>query len=361
MEVLHPTMKILQVCPKYYPDTGGVEEHVKNISERLAKKFEVSVFATDPAGKLPKEELVNNVKVIRFKSWAPCEAYYFSTTLKKYLAKYSNSFDIVHAHNYGALPALYAAQSKGKNKLVFTPHYIGGGGTFFRNLLHTPYKVITAKIFQRSDKVVCVSNYEKSLIVNKFKVDEEKIVVIPNGVNFEEFRGLKKIKKNYNLILCVSRLEKYKGVQYAIMALPKLDPSVFLEIVGKGPYKKSLIKLAKKLGVDNRVRFSQDLQREELLQKYAMADVFILLSKREAMPITIVEALAAKVPCIVSKIPFLLEWVDNKNCFGIKYPIDVGELVNLLNKVIGIKIKGVKLTDWNDVTRELEMIYESLL
>jgi hypothetical protein len=63
----------------------------------------------------------------------------------------------------------------------------------------------------------------------------------------------------------------------------------------------------------------------------------------------------------VSKIPFLLELVDNKNCFGIKYPFDVGELVNLLNKVIGVRIKGVKLLEWNDVARELEMIYESLL
>jgi hypothetical protein len=46
-------MKILQVCPKYFPSIGGVEEHVKNISERLAKKHEVTVFTCDPLGKLP--------------------------------------------------------------------------------------------------------------------------------------------------------------------------------------------------------------------------------------------------------------------------------------------------------------------
>jgi len=139
-------MKILQVSPRYYPDIGGVEEHVRSISERLAQKFEVSVFTTDPSGKLLKEEMINGVRVKRFRSWAPGEAYYFSAALKKHLAKHSDSFDIVHAHNYGALPALYAAQTKGKNKFVFTPHYIGGGGTFFRNLLHIPYKLISAKI-----------------------------------------------------------------------------------------------------------------------------------------------------------------------------------------------------------------------
>ncbi|EMR73160.1 hypothetical protein MCGE09_00511, partial [Thaumarchaeota archaeon SCGC AB-539-E09] len=55
-------MKILQVCPKYYPNIGGVEEHVRNISERLAKKNDISVFTTDPSGTLRKEEIINRVK-----------------------------------------------------------------------------------------------------------------------------------------------------------------------------------------------------------------------------------------------------------------------------------------------------------
>jgi len=46
-------MKILQVSPGYFPAVGGVEEHVRNISERLAREHEVTVFATDPSGKLP--------------------------------------------------------------------------------------------------------------------------------------------------------------------------------------------------------------------------------------------------------------------------------------------------------------------
>jgi len=353
-------MKILQVCPKYYPSIGGVEEHVRNISERLTKKYDLSVLTTDPSGKLPREEVINNVKVKRFKSWAPNNAYYFSGELKKYLTKNSNSSDIVHAHSYSAFPALYAAKAKGENRLIFTPHYVGGGGTFFRNLLHIPYRLMTAELFRKADNIICVSKYEMGLLRNRFKVECAKLRFIPNGVQLSEFEGLKKKRKNSKVILCVSRLEKYKGVQYPLMALQKLDRSIFLEIVGKGPYRNGLIKLAKKFGVDNRVRFHQDLQRKELLQRYAMADVFILVSKREAMPITIAEALAAKIPCIVSKIPFLEEWVDNENCFGTDYPIDNDELVNLINKVIGKKIKGVQLRDWDDVTRDLEVVYDSL-
>lgn len=350
-------MRILHICPRYYPDIGGVEEHVRNICERLAKKFEVLVFTTDPTGKLPKEELVNEVKVTRLKSWAPGEAYYFSATLKRHLAKYSNTFDIVHAHNYSALPALYAAQTKGKNRLVFTPHYHGTGHTFFRSLLHKPYKLLGKTIFKKADKIICVSNYEKGLITNNFKVDEKKIVVIPNGINFDEFKSLKRTKKNYKSILCVSRLEKYKGVQYLIKVLPLLENDVILEIVGKGPYKEKLIELAKKMDVTERVKFFQNLPRNELLQRYVNADVFILLSKHEAYGLSVAEALYAGIPCIVAGKSALTEWVDNENCFGVDDPQDLDMLADLIRKVAGKHVYKFRILNWDEVAEMLVKLY----
>jgi len=354
-------MRIAQVCPRYYPYIGGVETHVKEISERLMEKnFEVEVLTTDPSRRLPKEEAINGIYVRRFKSWAPNEAYYFSKELKKYLVRNSDSFDIVHAHSYHAFPVLYAAQTRRRNKLVFTLHYTGGGGTFFRNLLHIPYKFLGSKILKKADKIICVSNYEKRLLINRFKIGDENVIFIPNGVSLEEFEGLEKRNKNCKAVLSVARLERYKGLQYLIGALPKLDNYTILEIIGKGPFKENLIKLARKLNVSTRVRFYQDLPHKELLQKYVNADVFALLSKYEAMPISLAEALAAKTPCIVSNIPFLREWIDNENCFGINYPININDLVSLIDKVIGMQIKGVRLLDWNDVVKKLEGVYSSL-
>jgi glycosyltransferase involved in cell wall biosynthesis len=105
-------MKIAQVSFRYYPYFGGVEEHARNISERLAKEHDVSVFTTDSSRKLPREETLNSVKIKRFDCWAPNGAYYFSPQLRKYLREVSGDFDIVHAHNYACFPALYAAQAK---------------------------------------------------------------------------------------------------------------------------------------------------------------------------------------------------------------------------------------------------------
>lgn len=349
--------RIIQVCHRYYPYIGGVETHVREISERLAERFDVEVLTTDPSGGLAKEEIIGGVKVKRFKSWAPNNSCYFSGELKKYLTKNVETSDILHAHSYHDLPAFYCTRIRKVKKFVFTPHYHGGGRTFFRNLLHIPYKFFGRKIFEKADDIICVSNYEKSLILNHFKIDNEKVTVIPNGVNFEEFEGLEKRGKSLRVILYVGRLEKYKGVHHLIRALPKLDDDVILEAVGIGPYKRVLVQLARTLGVRDRVRFYQGLPRKELLQRYADADLFVLLSKHEAYGISVAEALASRTPCIVANTSALREWVNNKNCFGINYPINLDRFVKLTHQVIGKRVNGSSLPSWHNAVERLARIY----
>jgi glycosyltransferase involved in cell wall biosynthesis len=357
-------MKILQVTPVYYPSIGGVEEHVRSISERMAWRHEVTVYTTNHSGKLPEEETLNNVRIKRFGCWSPHGTYHISRDLKKQLDETLDEFDLVHAHSYHAFPALYVAQAESRTPFVFTPHYNGGGGTRFRDLLHIFYKFWGSRIFREADKVVCVSRYEKELIIKDFDVDDDKVLFIPNGVNSADFDALKKRKKEYRTVLTVARLEKYKGVQYLIQCLPRLDNDIILEIVGTGGYKGTLVSLAKRLGVSERVRFYDGFdpitERTQLLQRYVNADVFALLSKREAMPITLIEALAAHTPCIVTGIPFLTEWVDNMSCFRVSYPVNIEELALLIKQVIGRRIETSRVFDWKEVVNRLEEIYNSL-
>jgi len=354
-------MKIAQVCPRFYPYIGGVETHVQEISTRLVEKgLGVEVLTTDPSGKLLKEEFINSLRIRRFRSWAPSEAFYFSWRLRRHLLECSEDYDIVHAHSYHAFPALYAAQAKRRNKLVFTPTYHGSGHTFFRSMLHIPYKFFAKKIFEKADKVICVSNYERDLVTNHLRVGKEKVAVVPNGIDLEEFRHLKRRSrdKKCRVILYVGRLEKYKGVDYLIKALPKLENDVFLEIVGKGPYNRNLIGLARRLGMENRVRFSQDLPRVELLQMYTDADLFASLSRHEAYGICVAEALASGTPCIVTRSSALGEWVDDENCFGVSSRTNLEELVCCINNVMGRRVKRVKLPNWDETAEKLARLYE---
>jgi glycosyltransferase involved in cell wall biosynthesis len=348
-------MKILQVCPGYLPAIGGVEQHVSNISQRLAREHQVTVFATDPSGQLPKEEEISGVLVRRFRSFSPNNAFHISLQMLRELRR--SEFDIVHGHSYHALPLFFSRYAK-RGKFIVTAHYHGHGHTLIRDFLLKLYKPFGRRVFQEADKIIAVSNFEKSLLIADFRIPEAEIEVIPNGIALHEFKNLKKEAKGYKTILCTGRLEGYKGMQHVVRALPLLDWNTRLEIVGQGPYKKKLIRLATKLGVGNRIEFYQDLPRKELLDRYANADLFVMLSRHEAFGIAVAEALAAKTPCIVANTSALREWVDNENCFGTDYPVEIKELAQLINKVMGKKVGEVKLWDWDQVVAELVKIYE---
>jgi len=348
-------MKILHVCPKYYPSIGGVEGYVKNISERLAREHQVTVFACDPSGKLPKEERINGVLVKKFKSFSPGGAYHISFEMAREFKK--AEFDIVHGHSYHALPLYFARNARGK-KFIANPYYHGHGHTPVRDFFIKLYKPFGKGIFERADEIIAISNYEKELLLRDFAIDEDKLSVIPPGIELAELDNLGGICKEPETILYVGRLEMYKGVQHIIQTLPLLNKDFHLEIVGKGPYKVNLVSLIDKLGLNDRVSFYQDLSHQELLKMYAKAGVFVLLSRYESFSIVVAEALASKTPCIVANTSALLEWIDNKNCFGIDYPINTGELAELVNVVIGKEVGNVKLWDWDEVAHRIGSLYE---
>ncbi|KKG01422.1 glycosyltransferase family 4 protein [Methanosarcina mazei] len=376
-------MKIAQICPRYSPDIGGVETHVKEISERLVRAgHDVEVITTDPSGKLEKRDTINGVKILRFRSFAPGNAYYFAPQIYFYLKKHN--FDVIHAHSYHALPALFAALGKRGRRFVFTPHYHRSGHTAFRNLLHKPYRLFGKVIFSRSDSVICVSEYEKRLVEADFRVSG-KTVKIPNGISFEEFEhlrtrqkvesverkageeatGEKQIGKDKvgkeKILLYVGRLEEYKGVQYIIQSLPELK-DFRLKVVGKGPYEEELRNMAKKLGVAERVEWLKNLSREELLECYADADIFLMLSSHEAYGITVAEALAAGTSCVIAKGSALEEFVEGENCAGIENPVTVEKVIDSLQKIeifkrepVSGRLKGIM--DWNEVSARIEKEY----
>lgn len=359
-------MKIAQICPRYSPDIGGVETHVKEISERLVKAgHDVEVITTDPTGKLSKRDVIDGVKVIRFGSFAPGNAYYFAPQIYFYLKK--RNYDVIHAHSYHALPAFFASLGRNGGKFVFTPHYHRHGHTVFRNLLHKPYRLLGKMIFSRADSVICVSEYEKELVESDFKV-AAKAVKIPNGIDFREFENLRhrensqeeKIVKE-KVLLYVGRLEEYKGVQYIIQGLPELQ-DFMLRAVGKGPYEAELHSLAKNLGVEKRIEWLKDLSRKELLECYASADVFLMLSSHEAYGITVAEALAAETPCIVAKGSALEEFVDGKACVGIEMPVTAKKVVMAVGNLKKGKRKkedGSKsVMDWEEVAERTIKVYE---
>ncbi len=355
-------MKILQICPDPYGLSGGILVHVQNISERLAKNHDVTVYATNHGQRFPRYELRNGVKVERFDCIAPNEAYYLSLEMLLRLCKVR--FDVVHAHGYHAFPLHFSTLAK-CDKLIVTPHFHGVGHSTFRNSLVRLLKPFGKRSFEKADRIIAVSEYEKSLIREQFGFGADRVTVIPNGVSFSEFSNLKRQNHSSRSILYVGYLTGFKGSQYLVEVLPKLADDVVLEIVGRGPLRPHLEKRARELKVYDRVRFSQNLSRDELLQKYADADVFAMLSKYEAYSIVVAEALTAGTPCVVARSSALSEWIDDETCFGVDLPVSLRQLAGQISRAFDDSVNkqalgkwiGTKILDWNEVVEKLEDVY----
>ena len=347
-------MNILQVTPHYPPLIGGVPRHVSGLCERLALGNRVTVFTCDPSGDLPREEEMGGVLVRRFHSFAPRGAYHMSWEMWRGLK--GAEFDIVHGHNYHALPLLLS-RFAGRHRFIVTPYYHGHGHTPFRAPLLRLYRPLGERVLCEADAVVALSRWERDLLLRDFALEPGRVAVVPSAIDRSEFAGREKKERGHRTILCVCRLERYKGVQYVIRALPLLDGDIRLEVVGTGTCKGELVGLARELGVAHRVDFCQELERGELLQRYADADLFVLLSRCESFSIAVAEALAAGLPCIVANASASQEWVDGESCFGIDCPIDVDGLARLVGQVIGRTAGHVELPEWADVISALEGVY----
>lgn len=358
-------MRILQVFPHTYTEArmgGGILQYVRNISERLVQRHEVTIYATNAGHNFLRHEIINGVQVERFRRFAPNKAYFFSLEM---LSKLKNSeFDVVHGHCYQAFPLHFSVLAKRK-KFVASTHFHGVGHSTFRNFLIKTLKPFGERTLRAADKIVAVSEYEKSLLCQQFRLDSSKITVIPCGVNLEEFKSLKKTEHDRKSILYVGRLENYKGLQFLIEVLPRLDKDSVLKIIGKGSLREALQKRARELNVSNRVTFYEELPRTQLLQNLAEADVFVLLSKHEAYSMAVAEALASGTPCVVAQTSALAEWVDGEHCFGVQYPICIDKLARLINETIQYQknpdrreFLSKKIMDWDNVVNQLESVYQ---
>jgi len=361
-------VKIIQVCPRFLPHIGGVEKHVYEISKRLAKKHKVIVYTTDPSGELPKNEKIDGITIKRFRSFAPNEAFFFSYGLFSSLKK--ESCDVLHVHCFQALPSILAIEAVKKpriKKIIFTPHFHPNGGTISRNFLRKFYDSYQKRAFLKSDKIICISEREKEILSDRFQIEQQKMSVIPNGIDIEKFRNLPNIKKTNNFkILYVGRLEKYKRIHWILIAFKRIiernyDHKISLIIVGKGPFEKQLLKFCKRLKINKFVTFKRNLTFDELLDEYHSCDIFLMPSEYEAFGITILEALACNKPVIVNRS------IPMSNLFS-KHGYLISNITDIENALMDFLHNGnrfienfdFKSFDWNKITDQTLKIYEEV-
>jgi glycosyltransferase involved in cell wall biosynthesis len=297
-------MRVAIVAPLYRPAIGGVETHVEQLATRLAAAGEsVEVICQTGDRTLPGTETRDGVLVRRFAVPVPSQHYPFSPGLVRFLRRNRDDYDLIHAHNYHALPALSAARAT-RSPFVFTPHYHGHSDSRFRNALHGPYRLLGSRIMERAAKVIAVAPAEALLLAEHFPASAAKIVVIPNGVDAERLSAAAPFERGEDrVVLAAGRIDSYKRLDQTIRALPHLDPRFVLRITGEGPQRPELEALIGELGLEERVEFLGRVEVGELYRWFRTADVYVTMSEIEAMPVTPLEALYAGARVVASDIP----------------------------------------------------------
>ncbi|MCD4693959.1 glycosyltransferase family 4 protein [bacterium] len=371
-------MKIAYLTVYYWPVEGGVERHVDYFAQEMIKKgHNVEVFTSDLGreGKIKKKyDSKSGVKISRFKTIFKLG--FSGAFFPGVFSVAKKDFDIIHVHVYRH-PFNFIPFFTNK-KCVLTLHWpeypkklrkwYSNFGIWFIDLFFGKL------ILNKFDKLLAITGLEIDWIKNKFKINKNKIGLIPNGIpksylkirNGNKFRNKWKVGKNEIMTLSLSRLHKSKGFDQVIK-IAKDFPKVKFFIGGvDGGYENYLKKLSKNL---KNVIFTGPLSDEEKLEAMNATDIFIHPSHYEGFGIVVLEAMSQGAAILTSDRGGL-PWVVDKSgltfeCENLKdLKNKLSKLVEdkkLRNKLSKMSLQRAKKFTWEKIGNNLEKVYKECI
>jgi glycosyltransferase involved in cell wall biosynthesis len=377
-------MKIAMLTTWFPPLIVGSGNRFYEIGKRLAGKHEVHVYTTSIKDSA-KEEEMDGMYIHRYGIFDTSKSIEkescslnlkFSLHLlrkKHYKSSWgSTGFDIIDCNIVSKmLPYVSFFISKSMHApLIETWHEVWYKQNFtqYNPVMGLPGFFLELFMPKLSDMNISVSETTKRRLVNLLRVNPDKIVVIPNGVDLKKFNEIS-IEKKYGRILYVGRLESHKRVDTLMLAyhrLKKRYTDVELTIVGKGPQKEYLQRLSKEL---KGVTFYDSLPYERLIELIKSSWIFVLPSVREGQGIVLLEAMAAGTPPIaVQAEGSAVGDVIKNNYNGLLVPEGgieraIQKLLTNEDLYIHVRKNGlefVKGYDWSKIAERTAEVYEKI-
>jgi glycosyltransferase involved in cell wall biosynthesis len=290
------------VCARYLPEVGGTEMHVHEVARRLAalEGFEITVLATDRSRRLPRLEVIEGVSVLRVPAWPRSRDYYLAPGIAAVIRQ--RRWDLVHCqgiHTPVPLLAMISARRVGIPYLI--TFHTGGHSSRLRNAMRTTQWRLAGPLLRNAVALIAVSRFEAIAFERHARLGSKRVIVIRNGGALPSPRaGTVAVPGR---ILSIGRLERYKGHHRVIEALPHVlreIPEAHLLILGSGPHESNLYKLARHLGVSDRVTIKHisPADRRGMATTLAESSVVAALSDYEAHPVAVMEALCVARPVV---------------------------------------------------------------
>ncbi len=248
--------------------------------------------------------------------------------------------DVIHAHDWLSFPAGIAAKEVTGLPLVVHVHATEFDRTGFGSVNQNVYD-IERRGMHEADLVVAVSEYTRGIIIERYGVAPEKVVVVHNGIDPDDtavhhipYDSLDRLKEHgWGVVLFVGRLTMQKGPDYFLRAAKKVleyRPNAIFVVAGSGDMERQIINDAAYLGIADKVLFAGFTRGNELSRLYRLADVVVMPSVSEPFGIVPLEALLNGTPVLLSRQSGVSEVVRSA------LRVDFWDTDEMANKILGI-------------------------
>jgi glycosyltransferase involved in cell wall biosynthesis len=280
------------------------------------------------------------------------------------------SFDLIHAHDWMTYPAgLYAAHVSGR-PLIAHVH----ATEFDRSGDHPNQYIydLERHTFLNCQGVITVSNYTRSILISRYGVPADRIHPVYNAAEFDmQYHGGVSRPVREKIVLFLGRITFQKGPDYFVRAARKVIEeynNVRFVMVGSGDMYHRMIEMAADLGIGRYFHYTGFLKRPDIDRIFRMSDLYVLPSVSEPFGISVLEAMVAGVPVIVSRQSGVAEIIEN--CIKVNF-WDVDEMAHHILRVLrdenlhrqlaeGGRSEALSLS-WEESAKKISSIYAKII
>jgi len=369
---------------RFAPHSGGAVIVATEIANNLAKLgHEVTVLTPDlpQAGQRYEPKMNSKVKVIRVETPSKTNLKVAARRCKSNLEKMGKKlgkkekFDFVLTifHPFHLVPnaAISCAKTLGVPSIIKVDDAVYEKSSGLKSLQRKIEKMISTRSLSKASKVLVSNLPSKEIMKSYYKIDEEKISIVPNGVDLSFFKTK---NRDPNKIVFSGVMYHHRGLDVLLDAATRIVkeiPKTKLVLLGDGPEMKKLKETAREKNLDSNVEFKGWIDRKDIPEHLSNASIGIGPLKRttvteNALPIKVLEYMASSLP-IIAKTGTLQDDVlkDNENGWFVENSSELYEKIikleqnpELVEKMGKNSLNMVQKFSWERIVKLIIDIYE---
>jgi len=347
-------LRVAHIVGYYPPHLGGMESVVEELARIQAQEgMDVQVITSNIGARtLPKgfedEITVNRLYGINIAHTPIMPNLFFR------LLRLKND-TIIHLHVAQAfVPEVIWLVARLRRMRYIAHVHIDVGPSGRVGFLLKIYKpLLLSRVLRMADLVVVFNEEQKNSIKERYGITPEKVKIVPNGVRREFFNDKRRSLHAKPHLLFLGRLDVQKNPQQLLESLVGISDKFITTIVGVGELEDDLKSMVKKMHLTN-ITFYGRANRKEAMKLYRQADIFVMPSLIEGMPLALLEAMAMGLPVVGNDVVGIRSVVqDGKN--GILVPLNDTDAMR--NALLAITLDGQRFSAMSESGHKMAMKY----